>query len=100
MNEWLFFALLALLLVVTEFAGRRMRAAMVESLPPEQRTLSPGQRLKVRLATLGWYAAVGSVTLAYWLGSEVARTMLGGLFVLTAALALVSVVGWFSSRRS
>jgi hypothetical protein len=50
MNEWVFFALFALLLAVTEFVSRRATNVVAASLPSEERTLSPRRQLAARLA--------------------------------------------------
>jgi hypothetical protein len=52
MNEWLLFALFALLLAVMEFVSRRAANAVAASMPPEERRLPPRRQLRSVFPTL------------------------------------------------
>lgn len=100
MNPWLFPALFAGLLAVGEFLSRRAVAAVVASLPPEERTLSPRRQAAVRVADVSWYAVILAATLAYYgLDSDLAGGLLSLMLFATAFGAGLSAISWVSSRR-
>jgi hypothetical protein len=101
MNEWLFFGSFAALLVLNEFVSRRVAASVAARTPGVKQGpgLTPGQRLFVRLFTVGWYGLVIWATTAYWLGSNSAAGALGWFFGVTATLTLCNGVFWIFNRN-
>jgi hypothetical protein len=98
MNPWAFVVLFAVLLTIGEFLSRRSVAAVVASLPPEERTLSSRRHAAVRVARFASYAVIVAGTVAYGLDSDLARGVLGVMFLVTAVGALLSVISLVSSR--
>lgn len=67
----------------------------------ERAGIEPASRRRRLLIAIGWYGALFAAVTGYWLGIEVARYVLGFLFLAAgfgAALATVTLVQWIGTR--
>jgi predicted lysophospholipase L1 biosynthesis ABC-type transport system permease subunit len=87
----LFLVLLGLCLVVQELGALSMRKSTAAEHPGQE-----GMPWRKRLIIHGvWYAVVAALIIAWWFGSDFAGEMLSVVFVITALVAALTVLGWF-----
>jgi hypothetical protein len=91
MNTWLFFGLLVVFLAIVEFVP----IETVDEAAGSGSRFSPSQ---LRLIHVAWYGLFVAASAGYWLGFEVARFVLGGLFGVAAVFALICLLSWLGSR--
>jgi hypothetical protein len=92
MDTRLFFALLIAFLIVMELGRPLIRAEQ------ERAGLEPAPRRRRLLIDIGWYGAVSTAVVGYWLGIEIARYLLGFLFLGAGAGAALSIVLWIGTK--
>jgi hypothetical protein len=88
----LFFVLFGVCLVVQELGALSMGKRIATGYPGEE-----GMPRRKRLIIRGlWYAMVAVLIVAWWFGSDFAGEMLFLVFVITALVAALTVLGWLN----
>jgi hypothetical protein len=86
----LFFVLFGVCLVVQELGALSMRKRIAAEHPGEE-----GIPWRKRLIIYGaWYAVVAVLIMGWWFGSGFAGELLSVVFVITALVAGLTVLGW------
>jgi hypothetical protein len=62
----------------------------------ERAGIKPSRRRR-RLIAIGWYGALFVAIVGYWLGIEIARHVLGFLFVAAGVGAAINLVQWIET---
>jgi hypothetical protein len=91
MDTWLFFALLIVFLILLELSQPLVRAEQGRA------GIEPANRRRRLLIAIGWYGALFVAVVGYWLGIEVARYVLGFLFLAAGVGAALSLLYWIAA---
>jgi phosphatidylglycerophosphate synthase len=89
-GTWLFVALLIAFVILIELSQSLVRAEQ------ERAGIEPASRRRRQLIALGWYGALFVAVVGYSIGIEVARYLLGFLFVAAGVGAALSLLYWIA----
>ena len=90
MDATLFFVLFGVCLAVQELGGMGMRKRIAAEHPSEEGM----SRRKLLVIQGGWYVLVAVLIVGWWFGSAFAGQMLFVVFVISALVAALTVIGW------